>query len=181
VGVRSRAGLLAATAVLLAACGTPAVEPTTAPTPDPAVVPSRSPQVINGTADGPAVELGSAVTGGLGWRYVAYLRNERVCTQLETAAAVESACGVAAPDEGEAFGSVRRNERLVHGIATAEAATVWLVVNNTPAVPAVLMPLTEVGLDGALAFVAVLPTGVEASHVMAVRMNGEVLGTLELP
>jgi hypothetical protein len=179
--VRSRAGLLAATAVLLAACGTPAAEATPTLTPDPAVVPSRSPQVINGTADGPAVELGSAVTGGLGWRYVAYLRNERVCTQLETAAAVESACGVSAPDEGEAFRSVRRNERLVHGIATAEAATVWLVVNNTPAVPAVLMPLTEVGLDGALTFVAVLPTGVEASHVMAVRMNGEVLGTLELP
>jgi hypothetical protein len=58
---------------------------------------------------------------------------------------------------------------------------VWLVVNNTPAVPAVLMPLTEVGVQDAVAFVAVLPTGTEASHVMAVRMNGEVLGTQELP
>ena len=65
--------------------------------------------------------------------------------------------------------------------ATADAATVWAVVNNTPTVPAVLMPLADVGLDGAVAFVAVLPTGVEATHVMAVRMNGEVLGTRELP
>ena len=177
--MRSRAGLLAAIAVLLAACATPVVEAT--PTLDPAVMPSRSPQVIGGTATGPVVELGSAVTAGIGWRLLAYPRDERLCTQLDTAAAVESACGVLAPDEGEAFGSVNRSGRLIHGIATADAATVWLVVNNTPAVPAVLMPLAEVGLDGAIAFVAVLPTGTEASHVMAVRMNGEVLGTRELP
>ena len=61
------------------------------------------------------------------------------------------------------------------------AATVWLVVNNTPAAPALLMPMTEVGLDDGVAFLAIVPEGTEVSHVMAVRMNGEVLGTQELP
>lgn len=177
--MRSRVGLPAAAALLLVACGTAPVVPT--PTPDPAVVPSRSPQVMGGTPTGPVVELGSEVTAGLGWRYLAYPSDGRLCIQFETAAAVESACGLISPDQDEALGSVHRSGRAIYGIATADAATVWLVVNNTPAVPAVLMPMSEVGLEGAMAFVAVLPTGTEASHVMAVRMNGEVLGTQELP
>ena len=177
--MRPRAGLLAAAALLLVACGTVPVVPTA--TPDPAVVPSRSPQVMGGTPTGPVVELGSQVTAGLGWRFLAYPSDGGLCIQFETAAAVEAACGLVTPDDDEALGSVYRSGRAIYGIATADAATVWLVVNNTPAVPAVLMPLTDVGLDGAVAFVAVLPTGTEASHVMAVRMNGEVLGTQELP
>jgi hypothetical protein len=136
---------------------------------------------MGATPTGPVVELGSEVTAGLGWRYLAYPSDERLCIQFETAASIEAACGLATPDEGEAFGSWYRLGRAVYGIATADAATVWLVVNNTPAVPAVLMPLTDVGVEDAVAFVAVLPTGTEASHVMAVRMNGEVLGTQELP
>lgn len=175
--MRARVGLLAAVAFLLASCGPSVV----APTPDPAVVPSRSPQVMGRAPTGPVVELGSEVTAGLGWRYLAYPSDGRLCMQFETAAAVEVACGVTLPDEEDAFGSVDRSGRAIYGIATADAATVWLVVNNTPAVPAVLMPLADVALEKAVAFVAVLPAGTEATHVMAVRMNGEVLGTRELP
>jgi hypothetical protein len=66
-------------------------------------------------------------------------------------------------------------------MVTPDATTVWLVVNNTPTVPAILMPLSEAGLDGDVAFVGIAPTGAEVTHVMAVRLNGEVLGTEELP
>lgn len=175
--MRSRAGLLAAAIVLLAGCQTTEVEVT--PTPDPAAIPSGS--AVASGATGPVVELGSGVTAGLGWRYLAYPGGSGACTRLETSAATASACDVVAPAEGEAFGVVGRSGRVIHGIATADAATVWLVINNTPAVPAVLMPLAEVGVEGANAFVGVLPSGAEASHVMAVRLNGEVLGTRELP
>jgi hypothetical protein len=43
------------------------------------------------------------------------------------------------------------------------------------------MPLSEAGLEGGVAFVGIVPTGTEVTHVMAVRFNGEVLGTRELP
>jgi hypothetical protein len=43
------------------------------------------------------------------------------------------------------------------------------------------MPLGEAGLEGDVAFVGIAPIGAEVSHVMAVRLNGEVLGTQELP
>jgi hypothetical protein len=179
MGVRSRAAVLAAAIVLLVACQPAEIEET--PTPDPAAIPSGSPAALGATATGPITELGSGVMAGLGWRLLAYPSASGRCVQLETAGSVQTECNGDVPDEGSAFGSVDRSGRVVHGIATADAATVWLVVNNTPAVPAVLMPLAEVGLEGAVAFVAVLPTGTEASHVMAVRMNGEVLGTRELP
>lgn len=179
MGMRARAGLLAAASVLLVACGTAEVEVT--PTPDPAVIPSGSPSAAGATPTGPIVELATEVTAGLGWRYLAYPSDDGLCIQLETAAAVDSSCGVVAPAEGAAFGDVSRSGRLIHGTATADVATVWLVINNTPAVPAILMPLADVGLEGAVAFVGVLPAGAEATHVMAVRLNGEILGTRELP
>lgn len=177
--MRSRAALLAAATLLLVACQPAEVEET--PTPDPAAIPSGSPEAQGAIATGPIVELGSGVMSGLGWRYVAYPSDTGWCTQLETAGAVESACGVGAPEEGSAFGFVGEHGRVIHGIATADATTVWLVVNNTPTVPAVLMSLSDAGVAGGVAFVGVAPTGAEVSHVMAVRLNGEVLGTLELP
>lgn len=173
------ARLLVVVALLLAACQAAEVEET--PTPDPAVIPSGSPEAHGTTATGPILELGSGVTQGIGWRYLAYPSDDGPCTQIETAAATEVACGELEPADGSAFGFVGESGRVIHGIATPDAATVWLVVNNTPTVPAVLMPLRETGLGIGVAFVGTLPSGVEASHVMAVRLNGEVLGTWELP
>ena len=177
--MRARVVLMVAAAVLLAGCQ--AAEVVETPTPDPAAVPSGSPQAVGATATGPIIELGSGVMSGLGWRYLAYPTDAGWCTQLETAAAVESACGVGAPEEGSAFGFVGESGRVIHGLATPEAATVWLVVNNTPAAPALLMPMTEAGLEDGVAFLAIVPDGTDVSHVMAVRLNGEVLGTRELP
>ena len=179
MGVRARASLLAIAAVLLAGCQAAPVAET--PTPDPAAIPSGSPEALGATASGPIVELGSGVMSGLGWRLLAYPTDAGWCTQLETADRVETDCGGVEPDEGSAFGSVSENGRVIHGIATPDVTTVWLVVNNTPAVPAVLMPMSEAGLEGGVAFVGIVPTGTEVTHVMAVRMNGEVLGTRELP
>jgi hypothetical protein len=177
--MRARFNLLAGAVVLLAACQTTPVEEL--PTPDPAVIPSGSPQAHGPTATGPIVELGSGVTSGLGWRYLAYPSDDGWCAQLETAAVTETDCSGVEPAEGSAFGSVSRNGRVIHGIATPDATTVWLVVNNTPTVPALLMPLDDAGLEGGVAFVGIVPTGTEVTHVMAVRFNGEVLGTHELP
>ncbi|HUG74650.1 MAG TPA: hypothetical protein VMM81_03130 [Acidimicrobiia bacterium] len=177
--MRTRALLLAVAAVLLAGCQAAPVEEI--PTPDPAAIPSGSPQAHGATATGPIVELGSGVMSGLGWRYLAYPSDAGWCTQLETAAAIETDCGGLVPDEGSGFGSVSENGRVIHGIATPDAATVWLLVDNTPTVPAFLMPLSEAGLEGGVAFVGIVPTGTEVTHVMAVKFNGEVLGTRELP
>lgn len=177
--MRVRASLLAVAVVLLAGCQADPIEET--PTPDPAAIPSGSPQAIGATATGPIVELGSGVTSGLGWRYLAYPSDAGWCAQLETAAVTETDCGGLAPDAGSAFGSVSQNGRVIHGIATPDATTVWLVVDNTPTVPAFLMPLSEAGLEGGVAFVGIAPTGTEVTHVMAVKFNGEVLGTHELP
>ena len=175
----ARAGLVAAAVVLLAACQPAPVQET--PTPDPAAIPSGSPQAIGATATGPVVELGSGAMSGLGWRYLAYPSDTGWCTQLETAAEIQTDCSGVEPDEGSAFGAVSRNGPVIHGIATPDATTVWLVVNNTPALPATIMPLSEAGLEGGVAFVGVVPSDTEVSHVMAVRLNGEVLGTRELP
>ena len=46
---------------------------------------------------------------------------------------------------------------------------------------AVLRRLSEAGLEGGVAFIGIVPTGTEVTHVMAVKFNGEVLGTHELP
>ncbi len=173
------ARLLLAVTILLAACQPAEVEET--PTPDPAAIPSGSPRALGATATGPIVELGSGVLTGLGWRLLAYPSDAGWCTQLETAASIETDCAGVVADEGSAFGSVGRTGRVVHGIVTGDATTVWLVINNTPTVPAVLMPLSEAGLEGEVAFVGIAPTGAEVTHVMAVKFNGEVLGTRELP
>jgi hypothetical protein len=171
--------LLVAAIVLLVACQPAEVEET--PTPDPAAIPSGSPAALGATATGPITELGSGVMAGLGWRLLAYPTDSGWCTQLETAASTVTDCTGVVTDEERAFGSVSRSGRVVHGIVTPDATTVWLVVNNTPTVPAILMPLSEAGLDGGVAFVGIAPTGAEVTHVMAVRLNGEVLGTEELP
>ena len=179
MGVRGRAAALAFVVVLLAGCRGTVPEPT--PTRDPAAIPSGSPDAIDATATGPIVELGSGVLSGLGWRYLAYPSDDGWCTQLETAASVETDCAGVEPEAGETFGTVNEDGRVIHGIVTADATTVWLVVNNTPTVPAVLMPLSEAGLEGGAAFVGIVPTGTDVTHVMAVRINGEVLGTHQLP
>ena len=180
MGLRARAAILAVAVVLLAGCRGTEVEATPTPTPDPAAIPSGSPEARGAAATGPILELGSGVLSGLGWRYLAYPSDLGWCTQLETAAGSEADCSGVAPDDESAFGHVSENGRVIHGIATPDAATVWLVVGNTPAIPAVLMPLSEAGIDGGTAFVAIVPTGTEVTHVMAVRLNGEVLGTREL-
>lgn len=179
MGVRGRTALLALAIAVLPGCQ--ATVPVETPTPDPAAIPSGSPTAIGATASGPIVELGSGVLSGLGWRYLAYPSDDGWCTQLEAAASVQTHCSGVAPEEGEAFGIVREEGRVIHGIATAEATTVWLVVNDTPTVPTVLMPLAEAGVEGGAAFVGIVPAGTNVTHVMAVRLNGEVLGTFELP
>jgi hypothetical protein len=177
--MRVRALLLGVAVILLAACEPAEVEET--PAPDPAAIPSGSPAALGATATGPITELGSGVMSGLGWRLLAYPTDSGWCTQLETAASTVTDCTGVVTDEESAFGRVTRTGRVIHGVVTPDATTVWLIVDNTPTVPALLMPLGEAGLEGDVAFVGIAPTGAEVSHVMAVRLNGEVLGTQELP
>jgi hypothetical protein len=174
--VTALAGLLAPLAVgLLAGCDLVAVD-----SPDPAAIPSGSIQPEAGVATGPAVEVGSGVASGIGWRFAVFPSEDGWCTQLETVAVTTTGCGDLEPAAGQAFGSVGESGRIVDGIVTEEAATVWVIADGGGRLPATLMPLDEAGLEG-LAFVGILPADAVPTHVMAVKFNGDVLETYELP
>jgi hypothetical protein len=168
--------------VALAGCGV-----TTVATPDPAAVPDDPLEAEGGGATGPVVELGSGVSEGLGWRYAIYPNGSEWCTQLEMVAVTVSGCGDILPEDDRAFGSVGRGDALdagatpVEGIVTADTATVWLVDEDSGMrIPATLMPLGDAGLEGQ-AFVGFAPSDLTPTHVQAVKANGDVLETYELP
>ena len=171
-----------ALALALAACGVTSVE-----TADPAAVPTGPLEAAAGDPSGPIVELGSGQSAGLGWRYAIYPSGDGWCTQLEMAEVTSGGCGDLLPAEGEAFGSVGRGEPLaggvtpVDGIVSAEIHTVWIVDENTAMrIPATLMPLEDAGQEGQ-AFVGFAPPDLAPTHVQAVKENGDVLETYELP
>jgi hypothetical protein len=96
-------------------------------------------------------------------------------------------CGSLLPEEGRAFGAVGQLQsqpggiRPIEGIVTSEIFTVWLIDEiSTARVPAILMPLDAAGMEGQ-AFVGFAPEGMEITHLQALRMNGEILETYELP
>ena len=152
-----------------------------AETPDPAAIPSGSVEARGPAAIGPVVELGSGSSGGIGWRYAAYESDDGWCTQLETQSVTEAGCGQLLPADDAAFGSVSHSGQIVHGTVSAETATVWLLDDGGVRVAfATLMPLEPAGLEG-LAFVGIAEAGAELTHVMAVKLNGEILETYELP
>ena len=167
------AGILFVT--MMAGCQIVQVE-----TPDPAAIPSGSLEARGAEPTGPIVELGSGVTSGVGWRYVVYPSDDGWCTQLETGSATTTGCGDLAPEEGRAFGSVGHSGPMVEGTVTDETATVWVIAEGGGRLPATLVPLEEAGLEGQ-AFVGILPADEVATHVMAVKFNGDVLETYELP
>lgn len=150
-------------------------------TPDPAAIPSGSLEANGPPAIGPIIELGSGTTAGIGWRYAAYESDDGWCTQLETQAVTETGCGQLLPEEEAAFGSVSHGDPIVHGVVSADTATVWLLTESGIRVAfATLMPLEPAGLEGQ-AFVGIAAAGTELTHVMAVKLNGEILETYELP
>ena len=70
---------------------------------------------------------------------------------------------------------------VVEGFASEQTATVWLISEDQGVrLPAMLMSLEEVGLEGS-AFLGILPADMRVTHVMAVAFNGQVLETYELP
>jgi hypothetical protein len=149
--------------------------------PDPAAVPSGSLEADGPAAIGPVIELGSGASAGIGWRYAAYESDEGWCTQLEMQAVTETGCGQILPEGGAAFGSVSHSGAIVHGVVAADVATVWLLAEGGSRVAfAERMPLEPAGLEGQ-AFVGIATAGTELTHVMAVKLNGEILETYELP
>jgi hypothetical protein len=109
-----------------------------------------------------------------------YPSDDGWCTQLETGTAAMAGCGDVLPEEGRAFGGVGHSGPIVDGIVTEETATVWVISEGGGRLPATLMPLEEAGLEGQ-AFVGILPEDAVPTHVMAVKFNGDVLETYELP
>ena len=172
--MRALAGLLAL-AVGLIGCDLVAVDP-----PDPAAIPSGSIEPRGAVATGPAIEVGSGVSSGIGWRYVMFPSEDGWCTQLETGSATRTGCGDLVAEEGRAFGGVGHSGPIVEGIVTEETATVWVIAEGGGKLPATLMPLEEAGLEGQ-AFVGILPADEVVTHLQAVKFNGDVLETYELP
>jgi hypothetical protein len=175
MGVRGISGLLAV--AILAGCQT---EPLA--TPDPAAIPSGSLGAQGAAAIGPMFELGSGSTAGIGWRYAIFESEDGWCTQLETQSATttRTECGLIPLEEGLVFGSVFRSGPVVDGVVSDETATVFLIIDSLGRVPATLMALDAAGLEGH-AFVGIAPADANVTHVMAVKLNGEILETYELP
>ena len=167
------AGILIAT--MMVGCQIVQVEP-----PNPAAIPSGSVEPEGGGATGPAIEIGTGVDSGIGWRYAVFPSADGWCTQLETVAVTSTGCGDILPAEGHAFGAVGNSGPIVDGIVTEETATVWVIAEGGGRLPATLMPLEEAGLEG-LAFVGILPADEVVTHLQAVKFNGDVLETYELP
>jgi hypothetical protein len=176
MGVRGLRASLAATVLVLAGCQIVQVS-----TPDPAEIPSGSLEAGGPAAIGPVIELGSGISAGVGWRYATFESDDGWCTQLEMQAVTETGCGQILPEEGAAFGTVSHSGPVVHGVVTAETATVWLIAEDGSRVAfATLMPLEDAGLEGQ-GFVGIAAAGTNLTHVMALKLNGEVLETYELP
>lgn len=167
--------LAAVLAVVLVACQVAPVE-----TPDPAAIPSGSLEPGEQAPIGPIIEVGSGSTAGVGWRFAAYESASGWCMQLETQTSSETGCGDPLPTEDEPFGFVSKSGTVVHGVASAETATVFLILNGVGRVPATMMSLESAGID-AVAFVGVAPVDAEVTHVQAVKLNGDVLDSRELP
>ena len=169
-----RAALVVA-ALALASCQIVQVE-----TPDLAAVPSGSLEAAGAAAIGPITELGSGSTVGIGWRLATFESNDGWCLQLEMQAVTQAGCGQVPPEEGSAFGLISHSGPIVHGVASEETATVFLIIDSLGRVPATMMALDEAGLAGH-AFVGIAPADANVTHVMAVKLNGEILETYELP
>jgi hypothetical protein len=166
---------VAAAVLVLAGCQIVEVE-----TPDPASIPAGSIQPQGAAPTGPVLELGSGVSSGIGWRYSVYPSDDGWCTQLETVSATTTGCGDLLPEEGRAFGGVSHGGPMVDGIVTEETATVFLILNGVGRTPATLMSLEDAGLEGQ-AFVGIAAADANVTHVQAVKFNGDVLETYELP
>ena len=173
--MRPARAALGVAALVLAGCQIVQVE-----TPDPAAVPSGSLGAAGPAAIGPIVELGSGSNAGVGWRAAIFESDDGWCLQLETQAVTETGCGPVPPGEREALSAVSQNGTIVHGLASEETATVFLIIDSLGRVPATLMALDDAGLEGQ-AFVGIAPADANVTHVMAVKLNGEILETFELP
>lgn len=165
--------ILVATALVACADGTPDGAPTATASPTPAAS---------------VTEVGGGTVLESEWRYSVGDMDGGWCTRLVVAETSSSRCGDLTPAEGDAFGMLGRgpNEyteaQVVEGLVSADAATVWLVGDGEQyRIPAVLMPLDELGLEGVQAYVGFARADVDLTHVQAVAFNGDVLETLELP
>lgn len=175
VGPVLRGLILPLAVTLLGACAAVPVE-----TPIAGAIPSGSLAARGAEATGRIEQIGTGVIAGVGWRLAIFPSAGAWCTQLETQAVTGTGCGTVLPEDGAAFGSVSHDGPIVHGFVTSEAATVFLIIDSLGRVPATLLPLQEAGLEGQ-AFVGIGPADANVTHVMALRLNGEVLQTYELP
>jgi hypothetical protein len=175
-------GAVVLAATVLAACTAVTVE-----TPDPGAIPSGEPVAKGGSAPtGPIAVLDSDQVAGIGWRFLIYESAEGQCLQFETNDLAQTGCGDLLPGEDSAFGSVSSGDsdaglRPIHGLVSADIATVFLVDSETQErVPAKLLPLDEAGLEGQ-AFIGFQPDGLTITHLLALRRSGEIVETYELP
>jgi hypothetical protein len=166
----------------LTACTVAEVE-----TPDPEAFLSGDPVAIGADPTGPVTELDSGQAFDLDWRYVTYESADGWCTELQMAEVTSTGCG---PDrelpEGEHLAGVGVMDALesgvtpVDGIVSDEIVTVFIIDQQQGRVPATLMPLEEAGLSGQ-AFIGFMPSDGTVTHVQAVALSGEILGTYEVP
>jgi hypothetical protein len=166
----------------LAACTVAVVE-----TPDPGAIPTGPLEAAGDDATGPVLEVDSDVVAGIGWRLLFYESADGQCLQFETVSLAETGCGPLLPEEGDAFGSVAAADtenaglRPIHGIVSADIATVFLIDDETQErVPAKLVSLEEAGVD-ASAFIGFQPEGMTITHLQAIKLSGEIVETYELP
>lgn len=134
------------------------------------------------------VEVGAASVLESEWSYAVGAQDDGVCTRLEVAGTASTRCGDLLPPEDAALGEVGRGPaeyeeaHVVEGFVTDEALTVWLVGDGGQyRIPAVMMPLDDVGIEGAQAYVGFARADVTLTHLQAVALNGDVLQTHELP
>lgn len=134
------------------------------------------------------VEVGAGSVLESEWSYAVGTQDDGTCTRLAVSGTTSTRCGDLLPPPDVAFGEVGRgpaeydDAHVVDGFVTDEALTVWLIGDGGQyRIPAVMMPLDGVGIEGAQAYVGFARADVTLTHLQAVALNGDVLQTVELP
>ena len=122
------------------------------------------------------------------WSYGVGMDGDAWCTRLQVAGTASSRCGDLLPADGQTFGELGHgpdeytDAQVIEGFVGADAVTVWFIGDRGQyRIPAVLMPLDEVGLADVHAYVGFALADVTLTHLQAIARNGDILQTVQLP